>query len=234
MTIEELKKLLESGAITQEQFESMATAMGLEIEEPEAEEPDEESKAEPATEPFDVEKLDKLIQARVDRQMAAERKKNVDLKRQLERLQKAKMTDEELQQIELSNKEKDIAEREQALREKENRLYALKAIKKAGLDDGGDDSLAIVDFVLGNDETEIDERVQSFKTMFDKAVNKAVEAEVKKRFGEAARTPKKGTILNNGKNPYAKEQFNLSEQMDLEINNPELAAQLKAAAGVKQ
>lgn len=235
MTLDELKALLKSGAITQEQFDSMVKAMGLDENEPEPEdeEPEADDKDDSKAEPFDMEKIEKLIQQRVDRQMAAERKKNVDLKKQLERLQKAKMTDEELQQIELSNKEKDIEEREKALKEQMNRLYAQKVLKKEGLDDGSEDSLAIVDFVLGGDETEIDERVKSFKTLFNKAVEKAVNAEVEKRFKDAARSPKKGSVLNNGVNPYTKEQFSLTEQMRIEAENPELAKQLEAAAKIK-
>ena len=234
MTIEELKKLLESGSITQEQFDSMAKAMGLEVEEPEQEEPEQE---EPKTDKLDSDAIEKMMQSKIDRYMSAERKKNAelqkknaDLEKKLERLQKANMTDEELQQIELSNKEKDIEEREKALKEQMNRLYAQKVLKKEGLDDGSEDSLAIVDFVLGEDETEIDERVKSFKTLFNKAVEKAVNAEVEKRFKDAARAPKKGSTLNNGVNPYSKKQFSLTEQMRIESENPELAKQLEAAA----
>lgn len=230
MTLEELKKLLESGAITQEQFDSTAKALGIEQPadpEPEAD-PDPQPEADPEPSPVDYDKLDKIIQARVDKQMAGERKKNADLKKQLERLQKAKLTDDELQQIEIAEKEKAIAEREKAIADKENRLYAVKALKENGLDDGSDDSFSLVELVVGEDTTAIDEKVKTFKSAFEKAVEK----EVAKRFKENGRTPTAGSNLNNGKNPYKKEQFNLSEQMALEIKNPELAAQLKAAAGI--
>ena len=82
---------------------------------------------------------------------------------------------------------------------------------------------------MGADETEIKSKVKAFKELFDKAVT----AEVNKRFKEAGYTPKKSDTLNNGVNPYSKEQFNFTEQMKLEVTNPELATQLKAAAGVK-
>lgn len=81
---------------------------------------------------------------------------------------------------------------------------------------------------MGEDETEINTKVKAFKELFDKAVS----AEVDKRFKENGYKPKAGTNLNNGVNPYTKEQFNLTEQMKIESTNPELAAQLKAAAGV--
>ena len=226
MTAEKLNELLESGAITQEEFDELI----VNVKEPEPEtDPKPESDPDPKNDPIDLDKLDKIIQARVDKQMAAERKKNVDLKKQLERMQKAHLTDAELKQIEIDEREKTIAEREKAIADKEHRLYAVKAIKEAGLDDGSDISLSLVDFVMGEDEAEIDEKVKAFKDLF----NKAVTAEVNKRFKDNGYTPKKGEGMNGGVNPYSKEQFSLTEQMALEINNPELAAQLKAQAGIK-
>ena len=229
MTLEQLKALLDAGHITKEQFDELEKAINVAEPTPTTEPTTEPAEPTTEPEPIDYDKLDRIIQARVDKQMAAERKKNVDLKNQLERLQKAKLTDDELKQIEIDEKEKAIAEREKAITDKENRLYAVKAIKEAGLDDGSDISLALVDFVMGEDETEINGKVKSFKELFDKAVT----AEVNRRFKEHGYTPKQGSNLNGGVNPYSKEQFNLSEQMKIEVENPELAAQLKAAAGVK-
>lgn len=155
MNLEELKKLLENGAITKEQFDGMVSALNLGSD-PEPKDPDPEPQD---PEPLDYDKIEKLIQARVDKQLAAERKKTVDLKKQLERLQKSKLTDDELKQVELDEKENAIAEREKAITEKENRLFAVKAIKEAGLDDGSDTSLSLIDFVMGADEEEIKEKV---------------------------------------------------------------------------
>lgn len=226
MTLEKLKALLEAGSITQEEFDEMAKN----VKEPEpTPDPEPSPDEEPKQEPIDYDKLDKIIQSRVDKQMAAERKKNADLEKKLKNLQQAKLTDEELKNIEIEEKEKAIAEREKAITDKENRLFAVKAIKEAGLDDGSDVSLSLVDFVMGEDENEIKTKVKAFKELFDKAVT----AEVNKRFKDNGYTPKKGESLNGGVNPYTKEQFNLTEQMKLENTSPELAAQLKAAAGVK-
>lgn len=228
MTLEKLKKLLADGTITQEEFDALAKN----VKDASTSDGDPEPKpdgGEPPKNDIDYDKLDKIIQARVDKQMAEERKKTAEIKKKLERLQQDKLTDEELKKIEIESKEKEIAEREQAITDKENRLIAIKAIKEAGLDDGSDTALSLVDFVMGADEAEIKSKVKAFKELFDKTVA----AEVGKRFKEAGYTPKKGETLNNGVNPYTKEQFNLTEQMKLETANPELAAQLKAAAGVK-
>lgn len=226
MNIEKLKALLESNAITQEEYDSMVESMGLNKDP----EPTTTNEPTPTPEPtIDYDKLDRLMQARLDKAMAQERKEKAELKKQLETLRQSKLTDDELKQIEIEQKEQEIANREQAIKDKENRLFAIKTIREQGLDDGDDTSLALVDFVMGEDETAITNNVKAFKEIFDKKVA----AEVDKRFKAGGGVPKKGTTLNNGVNPYLKEQYSLTEQMKIEINNPELAAQLKAAAGVK-
>ena len=223
--LEKLKKLLEEGKITQEEFDEMAKDI-----------PDNDPATDPApeTDPpapaggIDYDKIEKIVQSRVDKAMAEERKEKAELKKKYENLQKAKLTDEELKQAELDERAKDIADREKALKDKENRLFAVKAIKEAGLDDGSDTSLALVEFVIADEETEITEKVKAFKALFDKAVS----AEVSKRFKDGGRNPAAGTHTNGGKNPYKKDQFNFTEQMRIESENPELAAKLRAEAGV--
>ena len=231
MTAEKLKALLEAGSITQEEFDELIK--NVKDPEPTDPEPTDPEPTDPKAEPIDYDKLERIVQARVDKAMAAERKEKAQLKQQLEKERKAKLTEDELKQIEIEEREKTIAEREKAMLEKENRLYAIKAIKEAGLDDGSDISLSLVEFVMGEDETDIDGKVQAFKELFNKAVDKAVTAEVNKRFKDGGYTPKKSAELNGGVNPFKTETFNLTEQIRIINENPELAAQLKAAAGVK-
>ena len=229
MTKEQLDALLSSGAITQSAYDELIKS----IVEPEPK-PEPEPTPEPTPEPaIDFDQLDRIVQARVDKALAAERKEKAQLKQQLEKERKANMTEAELKQIEIDEREKTIADRERAMQDRENRLYAIKAIKEAGLDDGSDISLSLVDFVMGADETDIDTKVKAFKELYTKAVEKAVKAEVDKRFKESGYTPKKGDNLNNGVNPFKAETFNLTEQIRILNENPELAAQLRAAAGVK-
>lgn len=222
MTLEKLKALLESGAITQEEFDEMAKTLDA------SPNTDPEPPTDTNPEPLDLDKLDRIVQSRVDKAMADERKKTAELEKKLKKLQQEKLTDDELKKVEDEERQKELDKREQVITEKENRLFALRAIKEAGLDDGSDTSLAIADFVMGEDETEITTKVKAFKELFDKAVT----AEVDRRFKEKGYTPTKGSNLNGGVNPYTKEQFNLTMQMEIESTNPELAAQLKAAAGV--
>lgn len=134
-------------------------------------------------------KLETLIQSAVDRATNKLGNENKKLRGEIETLKKAKLSDDELKQLEMQEKEKEIADRERALTEKENRLFAIKAIKEAGLDDGSDASLAIVDFVMADNEEGIKERVKAF----DALVKGIVKSQVDAVFKANGRTPGVGT-----------------------------------------
>lgn len=133
--------------------------------------------------------LEALIQKAVDRATNKLGNENKKLRSELEAAKKAGMDAEELKKFELSEKEKEIAERERALTEKENRLIAIKEIKAVGLDDGSDASLALVDFVMAENEEGIRERVKAF----DALVKRFVQAKVDGVFKANGRTPGVGT-----------------------------------------
>jgi vacuolar-type H+-ATPase subunit I/STV1 len=133
--------------------------------------------------------LENLIQRAVDRATNKLGNENKKLREQVEALKKEKLSDEEIKQLEIKEREKEIAEREQRLQEKENRLLAIKAIKEIGLDDGSDASLALVDFVMAEDEAAIKERVKTF----DALVKRFVQAQVDKVFKANGRTPGVGS-----------------------------------------
>ena len=221
MSIDELKALLADGKITKEQFMAMAKALDSNYTE---EEPAPETDPEPNPE-IDIEKRIQSAVDRVRNQMGNEKKK---LQQQLDALKKSKLTEAEAAELERQEREDALAERERALQEKENRLYAIKAIKAAGLDDGSDRALELVEFVLGGTEADIDLKVKAFGSL----VKKFVKAEVDKTFKEHGRNPEQGAGAGD-KNPWAKETYNITQQMNLELTNPELAKQLKAAAGMK-
>lgn len=232
MTLEKLKELLESGAITQEEFDDMVkTLQPTPNPDPEPN-ADPEPNPEPQPQGLNIDDIEKIIQSRVDKRMADRDKQYVELERKFKKLQHDKLTGDELKKIEDEEREKLLAEREKALQDKENRLYALKAIETAGLENSGD-TFSLVDFVMGEDEADIDSKVTAFKALFDKAVKKAVDTEVAKRFKDGGYAPKKSDVLNNGVNPFKAETFNLTEQIRISTENPELAEKLKAAAGTK-
>lgn len=150
--------------------------------------------------------LDKLVQARADKLTAEMGKKNAALQKELENLKKEKMTADELKQHEIAEKEKALAEREKMLADKENRLLAIKAIKAAGLDDGSDKALELVDFVVGENEEAINKKVKAFGDL----VKRFVSAEVDKTFKKNGRNPNGGS---NGNSDDDKSKNNVAEQL---------------------
>lgn len=224
MNKEKLDSLLASGAITQEEYSEMLSKLGG--NENGLQEKGQEETKQKEVNTFDEEKLEKLIQAKVDRLTARLGKEKADLQKEVDKLKREKLSDEEIKQLEISEKEKALAERERALLDKENRLYAIKAIKAAQLDDGSDKSLELVDFVMSDDTETIDKRVKAFGDL----VRKFVTAEVDKKFKSNGRTPNTGSNGGGNNNPFSKESFNLTEQMRILSENPELAKQLQAAA----
>lgn len=169
-----------------------------------------DNKADNSPNPADIEKL---IQSRVDKALAAERKKSADLQKTVDKLNKEKLTADELKQLELSEKEKELAELEKALTDKENRITAIKAIKEAGFEDVNGNTLELVDFVMGENEEAIKNKVKTFKELVDKFVK----VEVEKTFRKNGRNP-------NGSNNPAPEGNN---------NDNSVAKKLGEAAAAK-
>ena len=163
-----------------------------------AQETVQQSAAQQETAKTDDDRLDRLVQSKVDRLMADERKKNAELQKQLNALQKEKLSDDEIKQLEISEREKTIADKEKELADRENRLYAIKAIKAAGLDDGSDNALSLIDFVIADNEEAMNSRTKAFKAL----VNKMVSAQVDKTFKANGRTPNSS---NNGAHSESKE-----------------------------
>ena len=167
------------------------------------------------------------VQSQVDKITAKLGKEKAELAKQLDKVKKEKLTDDEIRRLDLEERERLAAEKERALLEKENRLYAIKSIKAAGLDDGSDKALELVDFVLSDDTDVIDSRVKAFGAL----VKKFAQSEIDRTFKENGRNPNGNSKSKTGNNPWAKDSFNLTEQMRIEHENPELANQLKAAVG---
>ena len=81
---------------------------------------------------------------------------------------------------------------------------------------------------MGEDEDAISENVSALK----KLVDSLVAVEVDKAFKSTGRVPGKGKSGGTQNNPFSKDTYNLTGQMRLLQENPELAEQLKMEAGV--
>lgn len=232
MTIEKLKELLESGAITQEEYDTMAKAIDDVDPDPNTDpnvDPDPNKDPEPKADPEDVTKS-RRFQAELDKKMASERKKNAELQRKVERLEKKILNEEDLKQEEFEKQQQELEEQRRELKIEKNKMYAVKSMQKAEINNS-DEAMSLMEKLVTvcEDETEIDEMIDLLKAWKEKDVT----AEVNKRFKDSGYTPKKGADLNGGVNPWKKGQENITQQMNIEATNPELAAKLKAAAGVK-
>lgn len=230
MSLEKLKQLLASGAITQEEFDELAKNFSqeesneeLETDEEKQEDTEEETKEDKP----DMDTLiSQAVQKAVDKVANKLGNENKKLKEQLKEEQKKHLSAEEIKKLELEEKEREILEKEQALRTESNRIYALKALKKAALDDGSEDTFDLLDLVLGDDEEQISVKVKALEKY-----KRRIEAnKVESIYKQNGRTPGKGSDGGSAKNPYSKEHFNLTEQMELENKNPDLAKKLKASA----
>lgn len=106
-------------------------------------------------------------------------------------------------------------------------MYAIKALKKAELDDGSEDTLDLVEFVLGEDETDIDVKVKALQKFAQRIAKNTIDGIYKAN----GRNPGRGNAASGSDNPWSKESWNLTKQMELELSNPELAKTLKSSAG---
>lgn len=232
MKLSKLKKLLETGVISQEEYDEMSKT--AEDDTKASSSNDDPAKDDPEADPpkgdsdDDLEtKIAKAVQAAVDRATNKLGNANKKLKEDLEKERKKNLSTEELKQLELQEKETELAQKEQEIREKENRMYAIKALKKAELDDGSEDTLDLVEFVLGEDETAIDLKVKALQKFAQRVAKNTTDGIYKAN----GRTPGKGNAGSGQDNPWSKEAWNLTRQMEMELKNPELAKTMKASAG---
>lgn len=132
------------------------------------------------------EKLEKLIQAKVDRLMAEERKKTAELQKKVDKMTKEKMSAEEIKKLEDEEKAKELADREKAIADRENRYYALNAVLKADIGVESDVAEEVVGLVLGASNEETDAKIATLA----KVVNKMSANKVDKAFKDNGRNPK--------------------------------------------
>lgn len=185
MNLEKLKKMLADGVISQSEFDDMVDKLGLKDDGKDDKKDDKDDDKKDDKLP---ENIQFLIQSAVDRATNKLGNENKDLRKKLEELRKEKLTDDEVKKLEIDEKLKLIADKEKEIKEKELKMYAIKAIKEAGLDDGSDTALALVDVLMGDDEEAITAKTKNFKALLDKSV----EAQVKQRFKDSGRGMGKG------------------------------------------
>ena len=224
MKLTRLEELLQSGAVTQKEYDEMSKTAE---DDTKADPPEDSPEDEPPQDDLET-KIAKAVQSAVDRATNKLGNENKLLKDKLEKTRKEKMTAEELRQVELQEKEDELARQQAEIQMEKNRMHAIKALKKAGLDDGSEETLDLVEFVLGKDEPAIDLKVKALQKFAQRVAKNTTDGIYKAN----GRTPGKGNTGGGKDNPWVKESWNLTKQMELELNDPELANTMKASAGI--
>lgn len=140
--------------------------------------------------PLTMEAIEKLVQSRVDKNTAELGKKIASLQKENESLKKDKMTAEQLKQYEDEQTAKQLAEREKAITDRENRYYALNNVLKANIGVSNEIADKVVSVILNpvNDNDGIDEKI---KTLTEWA-NSIKSETVDKTFKANGRVPNGG------------------------------------------
>lgn len=228
MTLEKLKELLKAGTITQEEYDDLAKAAKPSAPTGEPTKKEEPPRDPNPADPEDLEaKISKAVQTAVDQATNRLGNENKLLKEKLESERKKTLSAEELKQIELQEKEAELEKQQREIQREKSRMYAVKALKKAELDDGSEDALELVEFVLAEDEASIELRVKALQKFAQRIAKNTTDG----IYRTNGRDPGKGNAGGAKDNPWRQETWNLTKQMELEINNPELAKTLKAGAG---
>lgn len=107
----------------------------------------------------------------------------------------AKMSQDEKNQFELEKRLKELEDREKALAMRELRTETAKLVAKEGLPD------EVVDLILADDQENTKKNFERFKTVFDGAVQAAVEERLK------GKSPTTGTDTQKTAEELVRQQF---------------------------
>ena len=165
---------------------------------------------------FTQEEVDKMISKRLQR----ERK---DIKAQIEAERKqaeelAKLSEQEKASKLLELKEKELNDKIKAFENEKLLNETSKQLDSKNL------PIEFAEMLKGKDAESTFENIKAFEIKFNEALEKMVTERLR------GNVPKAGTVKASQDNPYSKSSWNLTKQMELEMNNPALAKQLQASA----
>lgn len=209
MTLEEIKKFLEENKDTEEVKGYLA---GLTKPTPEG-----------VKAFLDTAEGKKLLQPRLDQHFTKglETWKNNNLSTLLDDEIKKKFPGETEEQKRLRKLEEELAQERQARVKSELVNKATTLATQKGL------PVEIIGYFVGQDEDTTVNNLTALESIWQQALEKAVEA----KFKDSGRSPNPGSPGGPGQtNPWKKETFNLTEQGRLLRENPELAKQMMAQA----
>lgn len=194
-----------------------------------ANDPEDPSGDDPEQIVFDSqEELDKLIAGRVAKERKNLQKQFDDqlddkITAALEREKDlSKLSKEDRERKELTDKEKKLADKEKKFALMEQRYQAIDELQERNL------PKSFADLLVHEDAEQTLNNIKAFEEAFNAAVEDQVESQVADAL--KGKGPKRKGATGNMVNPFAKETFNLTEQGKLLKENPELYKTLKAQA----
>ena len=144
--------------------------------------------ATPESKTLTVDEIQKLLQSEADKIRTEYSKKikalESEKEAEKERLLKEKMTEDEKQKFEMNKLQKDLADKEAAIRQKELNLKAIELLKENEID------INFRDFVIGNDEKSTIAKVENLKKLWQEALQSAVEGKFKDNGRQPQEPPK--------------------------------------------
>ncbi len=161
---------------------------------------------------FTQEEVDKIL----NKKFSQWKKKEEEAKEEAAKL--AKMDAEEKAKYEFEQKVKEFEETKKAFENEKLLNETSKQLVSKNL------PIEFAKILKGADAETTFENIKVFEENF----NAALEVKVNERL--RGNVPKTGTVTGGTVNPYDKKTWSLTKQMELEMNNPELAEQLRKAA----
>lgn len=168
------------------------------------------------TKTFTQEQVNEMIAKRLQRErkdieakIEAERKEAEELAKLSEQEKQKKLFEKQVREFEETKK---AFEAERLLNETSKQLASKNL------------PIEFAEMLKGEDAESTFNNINVFEAKFNEALEKMVTERLR------GSTPKTATIKTSQDNPYSKSSWNLTKQMELEMNNPVLAKQLQASA----
>ena len=161
---------------------------------------------------FTQEEVDKIL----NKKFSQWKKKEEEAKEEAAKL--AKMDAEEKAKYEFEQKVKEFEETKKAFENEKLLNETSKQLASKNL------PIEFAEMLKGADAETTFENIKVFEEKF----NAALEVKVNERL--RGNVPKTGTVTGGTVNPYDEKTWSLTKQMELEMNNPTLAEQLRKAA----
>lgn len=162
---------------------------------------------------FTQEEVDKMIAKRIKR----EKEKAEAEKEEAEKL--AKMSEQERQQALFEKQVKEFEETKRAFENEKLLNETTKQLATKNL------PVEFADMLKGTDAESTFENIKVFEEKFNKALESAINERLKRNIPKVS-----SNTSNSNANPYSRKSWNLTKQMELERDNPQLAQELKQQA----